>query len=236
MKPHLLLPRRISRRTLLGVSSTSCACVCLGSLWPSRAEAVSGDPYPLDDLSRTIPARGRVACPKVELLRYRGDTVPYAQAALIYTEFKPRLQAMERIIAAAGKATYGRAPKRLVHLGTYNCRRIAAYPTWLSEHGLGNAIDVSGFDFGSYKQSEPLPESLPPSLRRPFSVRIKRHWKPGHSAEQKLHASFLRKIIRELLSRPRVFRVLLGPGYPGHHDHFHFDCAPFRMVEGFDGL
>jgi hypothetical protein len=28
--------------------------------------------------------------------------------------------------------------------------------------------------------------------------------------------------------------VLLGPGYPGHYNHFHFDMASFRMVQIFD--
>jgi hypothetical protein len=200
----------------------------------SVAHAAPVDHYPLDDLSRTIPARGAVRCPKVELVLYRGSHLRYRQPARVYVHFKPRLQAMERIMVQAAIKTYGRAPRRLVHLGTYNCRRIAAYPTWLSEHGLGNAIDVAGFDFGPIKRGDEVPTDLPPSLKRAFSVRIKRHWKAGRSAQSKRHAAFLRRVIDGLLPRRDIFRVLLGPGYPGHHDHFHFDCAPFRMVEGFD--
>lgn len=200
-----------------------------------RASALSDDPYALDELSRTIPARGRVACPKVDLVIYRGKAIAYAQAARVFVDFKPRLQVMESAIVTAAEQTYGRAPKRLIHLGTYNCRRIAAYPTWLSEHGLGNAIDIAGFDFGALKRGESLPDGVPKSLRRPFSVRVERNWKPGRSKAQQLHAIFLRRVIRILLDK-RPFRVLLGPGYPGHHNHFHFDCAPFRMVEGFDDL
>jgi BirA family biotin operon repressor/biotin-[acetyl-CoA-carboxylase] ligase len=37
-----------------------------------------------------------------------------------------------------------------------------------------------------------------------------------------------------LIGRDDVFRVLLGPGYPGHDTHFHFDMAPWRMVQIFE--
>jgi hypothetical protein len=236
MKSAQPFVRPISRRSLLAAAASSGACACVAGLWSSRADALAGDRYSLDDVSRTIVARGRVVCPKIELVTYRGQALPYAQRALIYVDFQARLQAMEAIIVAAAKKTYGRSPKRLLHLGTYNCRRIAAYPTWLSEHGLGNAIDVAGVDFGALERGETLPDGVPRQLRGAFSVRVERHWRRKPSPASQLHATFLRRIIRALLARRDVFRVLLGPGYPGHHNHFHFDCAPFRMVEGFEDL
>jgi hypothetical protein len=44
----------------------------------------------------------------------------------------------------------------------------------------------------------------------------------------------LKTLARRLIGRKDVFRVLLGPGYPGHQNHFHFDMAPFTMVQIFE--
>jgi len=36
-----------------------------------------------------------------------------------------------------------------------------------------------------------------------------------------------------LIGRQDLFRVVLGPAWPGHHNHFHLDFAPYRVVEVF---
>jgi hypothetical protein len=140
---------------------------------------------------------------------------------------------MEKEIAALATETYGRAPRRLVHLGTFSCRRIRKYPEWISEHGLGNAIDVAGFDFAALDRKANLPEGVPRVFRHAFPVRVLRHWK-ATSGLTKIHRSFLRRLAERLVARRDIFRVLLGPSFPGHDNHFHFDCAPFRMVDIFD--
>jgi hypothetical protein len=33
------------------------------------------------------------------------------------------------------------------------------------------------------------------------------------------------------VARDDIFRVLLGPAFPGHKTHFHFDVAPWRLVD-----
>ena len=198
----------------------------------SSGEAAAEEEYPLDSISRTVPRHGPLKCPKVQLKIYRGEQLRYAQAARIFVGLQPRLEAMERVALAVGKRIYGRAPRRLVHLGTYNCRRIGGYPTWLSEHALGNAIDVAGFDFPPLARGAKLPAGVHRAFRAPFQVRVLRHWnkKTGPAA---LHARFLRAFAHAIIARKDIFRVLLGPGYPGHWNHFHFDMAPFRNVEGF---
>ena len=45
------------------------------------------------------------------------------------------------------------------------------------------------------------------------------------------HARFLDELARALVADKTIFRVMLGPGYPGHKDHFHFDMAPYRLVK-----
>lgn len=185
--------------------------------------------YPLDDTPRTVPARGRFRCPEVKLMRYRGDVIRYHKPVLVHVAFAERLRRFEEVVAETAREVYGRAPIRIRHLGTYNCRRIRGWPTFLSEHALGNGIDVEGFDFAPAR-SRAQRAAAPPSLRGAFQVRVARHWNAtgGIAAH---HARFLRLLTERLVGREDIFRVLLGPAYPGHQNHFHFDVSPWRIVE-----
>lgn len=180
----------------------------------------------LDDLERVVEEKGPIRCPKVELVHYAGDVVRYGSPVRVNAEFRDRLRLFEAVVRDAAVTVYGRSPRRIVHLGTFNCRRIRTWPTYLSEHGLGNAIDVAGFDFA------PLPRGtkLPVDLRRGFRVRLDPDWR-GKEGAGAVHARFLREVAARLVERPDIFRVMLGPAYPGHHNHFHLDCAPWRIVD-----
>lgn len=223
--PSLLSRRALTHGALLGAAT---------ALVPASAIAddLEAEGYALDDISRRVNPRGPVKCPDVELETYRGEHVRYAAAAKIFVGFHERLERMEEVVVALANETYGRAPRSLVHLGTFSCRRIRTYPAWISEHGLGNAIDVAGFDFPALAEKE-LPVGVHRVFRHPFAVRVHRHWKPARGPAE-LHATFLRALAERLIARRDIFRVLLGPSFPGHHNHFHFDCAPFRMVDIFD--
>ncbi len=180
------------------------------------------DKYGLDSVPRIVEAKGRIKCPKVPLVTYKGDLIRYHKPVRIYAGFQPRLRKFEQVVIEVAEEIYGRAPKRIRHLGAYNCRRIRKWPTFLSEHGLGNGIDVAGFDFGA----APKGKWVPRHLRWSFRVDLKRHWKANN-----IHARFLDTLARRLVKRHDIFRVLLGPSYPGHKNHFHFDCSPWRLVD-----
>ncbi len=46
------------------------------------------------------------------------------------------------------------------------------------------------------------------------------------------HANRMARLLAErVIDRPDLFRVVLGPSYPGHTGHFHFDLAPYRLVK-----
>ena len=45
-----------------------------------------------------------------------------------------------------------------------------------------------------------------------------------------LHRRFLHRLALRLARDTSLFRVVLGPGYPGHADHFHLDMASYRLV------
>lgn len=185
------------------------------------------DTYALDELSREIPPRGPMQCPEIDMIQYRGDVIRYHTPVRIYVGFRERLQAFERIVQEVAIEIYGRAPRRIQHKGTYNCRRVRTIPTLLSEHALGNGIDVAVFEFGPAASG--TGRNLPASLRRGFSVSIARHWGKS-SGTSAMHGRFLARLTERLIEED-VFRVLLGPSYPGHKDHFHFDCAPYRLID-----
>lgn len=189
--------------------------------------------YPLDSLSRQLPPGTPFGCPEVELVDYRGDAIRFRPHARVIPEFKERLEKLSTVVAAVATEIYGRPPLTLVDLGTFACRRMEGHPRWLSEHGLGNAIDVAGFDFGPLPKGATLPAGLDRAFKNGFEVRVLTHWKSktGHAA---VHARFLKTLARRLIARNDIFRVLLGPGYPAHANHFHFDMAPFRLVQIFE--
>lgn len=197
---------------------------------PARADGPPKEvAYPLDAVPREAPPSGDLPCPKVELESYRGEVIRYRPHVWIYTGFRPRLVAFEQVVRDVGTEIYGRPPERIGTLGGYGCRRMRDHQGFISEHALGNAIDVDGFDFGHLPKGKKLPPGLDKAFVNGFEVRVLRHWgkKSGHA---EVHARFLRTLATRLIAREDVFRVLLGPGFPGHSNHFHFDMAPFRLA------
>jgi hypothetical protein len=190
-------------------------------------------PYALDGIPREAPPAGDLPCPKIEIAGYRGDVVRYKPEVWVNSSFQARLAAFERVVRDVGVEVFGRAPDRIVHLGGYGCRRMREHSGWLSEHALGNAIDVEGFDFGHLPKDAALPAGLPAVFANAFPVRVLSHW-GKHSGYAAIHARFLRTLALRLIARDDVFRVLLGPGYPGHANHFHFDMSTFRLVQIFE--
>ncbi|MFO0708812.1 MAG: extensin family protein [Sandaracinus sp.] len=181
--------------------------------------------YPLDTVDRRMLPDGR--CPDVPLVSYGGTLLRFARAVRIHEAFVPRVQVFERIVYDAALEVYGRPPRRLVHRGAYNCRAVRGFPDLLSEHGLGNALDWSGADFAALGRGQPAPPGLPPALRRGFSVRVLDHYR-ATTGLGRVHARFL-QILRERLIAATEFSGVLGPGYPGHEDHFHLDVAPWTL-------
>jgi hypothetical protein len=199
-------------------------------LLATAATASADLAYPLDALPRDTPARGAVTCPTVELETYSGTLIPFHAPVQIYVGFEEHLRAFEQIVSDTAIEVYGRAPRRLIHDGAYLCRRVRRIAELLSEHALGNAIDIEGFDFGP----APREADAPPRLGRAFSVSLGRHW-GATTGTGAVHARFLR-LVAERVIAAGIFRCVLGPSYPGHEGHFHLDLAPYRLVHvfGFD--
>ena len=185
--------------------------------------------YPLDDISRDVAPTGKLACPNVPLIRYRGTKIPYTRPARVHPAFAERLALFEEVVAETGIEVFGREPRFIVQKGSYNCRRVRTIPSLVSEHSLGNALDVYGFKFGPLEAGQTLPEKMPKRFRRAFNVSLLSHWN-ATSETGAYYSAFLRKLAKNLITRRDIFNVLLGPAYPGHQNHFHFDCANYTLV------
>lgn len=171
--------------------------------------------YALDERWRVV-GHGQLTCPEVALTEFSGEAIAFVPQAHVALPFRQRMAELERVVQEVSLEFYGRVPTAILVASSYDCRSVSGKNQRLSEHALGNAIDISGFRFGS-----PDPEAA-------FEVRVDRHWKASGSDAR--HARFLRALTQALIARD-VFRTLLGPAHPDHADHFHFDMAPHYYVD-----
>lgn len=199
-------------------------------LWAAW-NALKGDAYELDHVDRFLEEGRSLACEPKTLVRYSGTRLKYQSALQVNPAFRERLSRFEEVVAEVAKEVYGRAPRRVLHLGTYSCRSTRKRAYRVSEHALGNAIDVAGFDFGPASKKEPLVADLPRALGGAFQVKIKSHWSDQRgTVASAAHARFLSQLAQRLSDRDDVFRGMIGPSRPDHSDHFHLDMSPWRYV------
>ena len=109
-------------------------------------------------------------------------------------------------VAPAAKQILGSELVRIETFGTYSCRGIvgggAASAARISEHGLANAVDVSGFVLADGRR-----------------VTIEQGWRSGDSRARR----FL-DVIRD--SACRRFKTVLSPDYnAAHYNHLHLDMG-----------
>jgi hypothetical protein len=197
----------------------------------ARWNALQGDAYELDSLERfNDDPKFKVKCSAAGMIDYGGTAVRYSGPVRITPAFKTRLERFEQVVAEVAADVYGRPPRRIRHYGAYSCRHSRNRPHRVSEHALGNAIDIIGFDFGPATKDQPVSTELPRQLRGAFQVRVARHWSDRGGATSATHSRFLRELAERLAERDDIFRILIGPSHRGHSDHFHFDMSPWRYV------
>lgn len=106
-----------------------------------------------------------------------------------------------QVVQPAAQSHFGQPVVALRAFGSYSCRNANNDPfAALSEHAFGNAIDISGFRFADGRE-----------------IRVLRDWNGEPAAR-----GFLRAVHGGGCD---LFSTALGPGYPHHDNHFHFDLA-----------
>ncbi len=195
----------------------------LSSTW-SWVNTLRGDEYPLDDIPRRVEPKTRLKCDPSAFETYKGTSVAFSGGVLVNAAFVDRLAQFETLVNEVALEVYGRTPSRLLHAGAYSCRTSRNRATRLSEHALGNALDVVGFSFnGVAKAQRP---TTPAIVRGGFRVTVSQHWDANRTEAGRLHRTFLRRLADQVVVSD-IFRVALGPSHPGHADHLHFDMSPW---------
>jgi hypothetical protein len=174
-----------------------------------RAAGVKFSPWPLRP--STMPNGVICEAPEGIAVR-RGASLRYQPAARVNCDFAQRLLQFERIVDQEARAVLRSPVRAIVQLGTYNCRRMAAYPDLVSEHSFANAIDVAAFVLADGRR-----------------VQVERDWVRADQPAPRPFSQFLRRLTRRLYDE-RVFSVVLTPSYDKHHkNHLHLDGAAYSV-------
>ena len=210
----------------------------------ASARALGRDPasrypegeYPLDGMRR------KGDCPDMKLQKFSGETLRLSPAARITPSFREPLLELEQVVREVSLRVYDRVPSSILVAASYGCRTVNGSGRRLSEHALGNAIDIKGFRFADADDSTSAKGKGSTSSKKgtsaarkdgdsaSFDVLVAKHWKARGDASTRLAARFLEELTQALLQRD-VFRTLLGPAHRDHDDHFHFDMAPTHYVD-----
>jgi hypothetical protein len=166
--------------------------------WPVRPEKLAGKPL------CEVPVGVRV-------LR-TPSRIRYQKPPRVNCAFALRLLRFEEVVQELARRLFAQPVARIEHLGTYSCRRMAAYPDLVSEHSFANAIDVKTF-----------------VLRNGRRIDVEKDFAPKGAPAEGKPAQFLRQLARRLYD-DKVFTVVLTPNYDRHHrNHFHLDGAPYTV-------
>ncbi len=136
----------------------------------------------------------------VKLRRLPGDIAVSPNVTVNCDTALAFAQWVQNDVAPAARVRYLTGLKSIQTMGGYSCRRVnnGTNSRTMSEHSKGNAIDVGGFTLNTGKKIDISRKGL-------FAFREKG----------------LLKSVRA--SGCDYFNTVLGPGYPKHGDHFHFD-------------
>jgi hypothetical protein len=181
----------------------------VGCLDAVRAGGAKFSPWRL----RPTPLhKARCEAPDGVALRRGGGGLRFQPAANVNCAFALRLARFEEILHEEAKSILGSPVRAVVQLGTYSCRRMAAYPDLVSEHSFANAIDIHTF-----------------VLRKGKSVVVERDWVRADQPATTPAAKFLRRLTRRLYDE-KIFSVVLTPSYDKHHkNHLHLDGAAYSV-------
>jgi hypothetical protein len=165
------------------------------------------DPRILGDAEKLDPIDEGNGCQVPNPWRmYSVAGVTFSQPAILNCSVtQPLHDWMGAVVQPAAQAAFGENVTAIGIAGSYSCRAMNNQRgARMSEHGFGNAIDISSFMLADGRR-----------------VTVKQGWR-GDDDER----AFLREIRKDACAE---FMTVLGPGSDRHHgDHFHLDLANRR--------
>lgn len=131
-----------------------------------------------------------------------GGTVAFESPQTLDCSMIPALDAwIAQVLQPAAQASYGQPVVAIKAFGSYSCRHAQHDPfARMSEHSFANAIDLASFRLADGRE-----------------VSVLRDWRGDDAARAFLRSSHG--------GACEIFNTVLGPGYPQHDNHFHFDLA-----------
>jgi len=173
----------------------------------------------IDFVASRLPVhktRGGIDCGAEQVVRYRKGpgAISWGGSPKVTCPVALGMARLEAIVQEEAERHLGRKVRRIQHMGTYNCREMANYPGWVSEHSYANAIDIKHFELTNGK-TIPVLGTYPKNGAEPKNA----------------SARFLKAVARRLYDE-RAFSVVLTPSFDSNHrNHFHLDMARY-LVDG----
>ncbi len=155
-----------------------------------------------------------IVCGAPQVVTYlRGPgKITYNAPPLLTCTMALALASFESILQEEAEAAFHSPVVRIEQLGTYNCREMARYKGWVSEHSYANAIDLASF-----------------TLKNGRSIVVLRDFDTNAEPPKKPAGAFLRAISRRA-NDEEVFSLVLTPFFdPLHKNHFHLDLARYHL-------
>lgn len=155
--------------------------------------------------------KGGFTCGAPQVVRYRrgpGD-IDYGGRPKMACPLALAMAEFELLLQEEAKAHLGSRVASIRHVGTYNCREMAVYDGWISEHSYANGIDLRSF-----------------TLEDGREIKIR-----GNYDADTPEGEFLRAMASRAYDE--VFSVVVTPATPDgmHEGHIHLDMAHYD----FDG-
>jgi hypothetical protein len=171
------------------------AAQCLGQL---AAQGVR-----FETIVAPVAANG---CGIANAVRVEQSAIAWNHPAEMSCALATRLDSFEReIVQPAAQRHFGRPVVRIHHYGAYTCRNENGGHGRLSQHALGNAIDIGAFELADGTR-----------------IAVETDWR-GRGPRR----DFLREVAKGAC---RYFSVVLTPASDAlHRNHFHLDVGPWRL-------
>lgn len=158
--------------------------------------------------------RRKITCGADQLVTYLGSSsrIAYNAPPTVTCSMALALARFEAIVQEEAERQFHKRVKSITHVGTYNCREMAAYPGWVSEHSYANAIDIASF-----------------TLADNATVSVLGHFETSDAPTTSAKGAFLRKVSRRAFDEATFSSVLTAYFDRRHRDHFHLDLARYRV-------
>ena len=145
-------------------------------------------------------------CGIANAVRVEQSAIAWNRPAEMSCALATRLDSFERdIVQPAAQRHFGRPVVLIRHYGAYTCRNENGGHGRLSQHALGNAIDIGSFELGDGTR-----------------IAVENDWR-GHGPRR----DFLHEVAKGAC---RYFNVVLTPASDAlHRNHFHLDVGPWRL-------